>query len=191
MRVKLFVLGLFLATAISAYSQAKPAAIGSQSKFAIGAGFSDFNSDWNGSYDGGTLWIDWNPSYGPSFLHGLGLEIEAGDHSFDKTGSVQHLRLDTLGGGPIYTIRHFSRFHPYAKLIMSYASFDFEPIPLKNGGIYSHDTRTDYAPGAGAEYRVARHLWVRGDYEYQFFVDFFHKHAMNPRGGTIGFSYDF
>jgi opacity protein-like surface antigen len=196
-RIKLILIGLFLAVAIPVYPQAKPAAIGSRSQFALGAGFSDYYSDWSGRYDGGALWVDWNPGRGPSLFQGLGLEIEARDLNFDRTGGVPHLRLDTVGGGPIYTIRHYRNIHPYGKFLVNYASFDFQPFckvdiePCPKGDQYSHDTRTDYAPGGGVEYRVARHLWVRGDYEYQFFVYFFNHHAMNPNGFTVGASYDF
>jgi len=191
MHIKLILMGLFLAVTIPVYPQAKPAAIGNQQHFTLGAGFSDYQSDWSGRYDGSALWADWNPSRGPSLLHGLGLEIEARDLSFDKTGSVPHLRLDTVGGGAIYTILHYRNIHPYAKVLMSYASFDFQPYKLPGGGQYSHDSRTDYAPGFGGEYRLGRNVWIRGDYEYQFFVNFFNHHAMNPRGFTFGASYHF
>jgi len=189
MRVKLILMVIFLAVAVPAYPQAKPAAVGSRTQFTIGAGFSDYYSDWNGRYDGTTMWFDWNPSLGPSLFHGLGLEIEARDLSFGKTGSVPHLRLDTVSGGAIYTIRHYRSIHPYAKFLMGYASFDFQPIHTPQG-VYSHDSRTVYTPGGGVEYRLGRNVWVRGDYEYQFFVDFSHHHAMNPNGFTIGVSYD-
>ena len=189
MRIKLILIGLFLVVAIPVYPQAKPAAIGSRSQFAIGAGFSDYASDWSGRYDGGALWADWNPGRGPSFLHGLGLEIEARDLSIDENSLSSKLQLDTIGGGPIYTIRRFRNIHPYAKFLISYASFDFPGYKQK--WHYSHDTRTEYTPGFGAEYRIGHNVWVRGDYEYQFFVNFFNHHAMNPNGFTVGASYEF
>lgn len=198
MRVKLILAVLFVAVSIPVFSQVKPAASENKTNLVIGAGFSDYYSDWNGRFDGSTLWIDWSPNQVPKLLNGLALEVEARDLSFDRTGTVPHLRLDTVGGGPIYTIRHYRNIHPYAKFIINYASFDFQPYckvrhvgPCPTGEQYSHDTRTDYAPGGGLEFHAYRNLWVRADYEYQFFVDFFNYHAMNPNGYTAGVSYDF
>ena len=190
MRMKLILATLFLAAAIPAFSQIEASAKGTTPRFAVGAGFSDYSSDWSGRYAGGALWADWNPNLGPSLLHGLGIEIEARDLSFGQTKD-KYLRLDTIGGGAIYTVRHYRKIHPYGKFLMSYASFDFNPYNLGKPDQYSHDTRTDYAPGGGVEYHAWRDVWVRADYEYQFFVDFFNHHAMNPNGFTIGASYEF
>jgi hypothetical protein len=50
--------------------------------------------------------------------------------------------------------------------------------------------------GGGVELRAYRSLWVRADYEYQFWPDFFFKGAkpigqLNPQGFTVGVLYHF
>ena len=173
-------------------AQVVPAAEQHGLPLVVGVGFSDFNSDWNygvrgGRLAGGTVWADWNFYGAPSFLHGLGIEAEARDLNYARTGNVPNMRQDTAQIGAIYTWRHYQRVHPYAKYLAGLGSIDFQHTDPH----YSHDTRTVYTPGGGVEYRAWRNVWVRGDYEYQFWTDFFRHHTMNPNGVTLGVSYDF
>ena len=192
MRMKLIVASLLLAAAFPASAQVVPAAEKHGLPLVVGVGFSDFNSDWNygvrgGRLAGGTVWADWNFYGAPSFLHGLGIEAEARDLNYARTGNVPNMRQDTAQIGAIYTWRHYQRVHPYAKYLAGLGSIDFQHTDPH----YSHDTRTVYTPGGGVEYRAWRNVWVRGDYEYQFWTDFFRHHTMNPNGVTLGVSYDF
>lgn len=178
---------LFLTASLPLFSQVAPSATREGLPLVVGAGFSDYYSDWNGRLDGPTVWADWNFDQLPSFLHGLGIEVEGRDLNYGRTGHVPALRQDTAEGGAIYTWHHYRNIRPYTKFLLGIGSIDFGHITPT----YSHDTRTVYTPGGGLEYRVWRHVWVRGDYEYQFWTDFFHHHAMNPNGFTVGASYDF
>ena len=187
MRLKLVLAALCLTAALPIFSQVAPAATEGGLPLVVGAGFSDYNTDWSGRLAGATVWADWNFYHGPSFLHGFGIEVEGRDLNYGRTGGVPNLRQDTAEVGAIYTWRHYRNFHPYGKFLAGIGSIDFQHIRPK----YSHDTRTVYAPGGGVEYRAWRNVWVRGDYEYQVWTDFFHHHAMNPQGFTIGVSYDF
>jgi opacity protein-like surface antigen len=185
MRVKCILAGFFLAATIPAFSQARPAAELNHSQIVIGAGFSDYASDFLGRIDGTTVWIDWDINRGPSLIRGLGIELEGRDLSFGRTANYPALRQDTAGGGVIYTVRHFNNIHPYGKFLASYGSIDFGHFTPT----YSHDTRTAYTPGVGVEFHAMRNLWIREDYEYQFWNNFFRHHAMNPNGFTIGVEY--
>jgi opacity protein-like surface antigen len=181
-----------LAAAFPVSAQVAPAAEQHGLPLVVGIGVSDFNSDWNygvrgGRLAGGTVWADWNFYGGPSFLHGLGIEAEARDLNYARTGNVPNLRQDTAEIGAIYTWRHYQRFHPYAKFLAGLGSIDFQ----HTNPHYAHDTRTVYAPGGGVEYRAWRNVWVRGDYEYQYWPNFFWHKTMEPNGVTIGVSYDF
>jgi hypothetical protein len=149
--------------------------------------YSNYSTDWSGRLAGPTLWIDWNFYRGPSVLRGLGIEVEGRDLNYTRTGGDPKLRQDTVEGGAIYSCLHYRNFHPYAKFLAGYGSIDFN-VNLPG---YTHDSRTVYAPGGGVEYRAWRNVWVRSDYEYQFWTDFFHHHALNPNGLTIGVPYDF
>jgi hypothetical protein len=190
MRVKLSLAALFLAAVLPVSAQVAQASKQSGVPLVAGVGFSDYYSDWNGRLNGGTLWVDWsfyNFSRGPLFLHNFSLEIEGRDLNYGRTGIVPNLRQDTAEGGPIYTLRHYRNFHPYGKFLAGIGSIDFNHMAPG----YSHDSRSVYASGGGVEYRAYQDLWVRGDWEYQFWTDFFHHHALNPYGFTVGAVYDF
>ncbi len=185
---KLVLATLFLAATLPASAQVTPSSQQSSVPLVVGVGFSNFNTDWSGRLSGATLWADWNFNQGPSFLQGFGIEVEGRDLNYGRSsGAPKNLRQDTLEAGAIYTLRHYRNFHPYGKFIAGLGSIDFQHITPT----YSHDTRTVWASGGGVEYRAWQNVWVRGDYEYQFWTDFLHHHALNPNGVTIGVAYDF
>jgi len=195
MRLMKAISGLFLVLAYPVFSQVVPSASGSSGPpLAIGAGLSVFNTDWDSRYmEGGTLWVDWSFTGGPSLLHGFGLEAEARDISLGRgTGLPTNFRLDTAGGGVIYTWHHFHNLKPYVKFVMDFGGIDWNnPDPN-----FKHETRAITAPGGGVEYRVFRSIWLRGDYEYQSWPDIAvfrpnSSHILNPQGFTVGAMYDF
>jgi hypothetical protein len=153
----------------------------------VGAGYSNFQSDFNGRISGIAVWADWIFYRAPFHLRGLGIEAVGRDLNFGRTGTVPNLRYDTIAGGPIYTFLHFRRFHPYGKFLFGFGSIDFSRL----GPTYSHTTSRFYDPAGGLDYRLTRTIVLRGDYEYQFWPNSFHNHYLNPRGFTIGASYDF
>jgi len=188
MRLKLALLGLFLSAASAAYPQIAPSATQGGIPLTVGVGYSNFYTDWSQYESGATLWLDWAVYRVPRYFEGLGVEAEARDLNFDRTGDNPKLREDTAVGGPVYFWRHYRRFDPYGKFLLGLGSIDFtNPRPHD---YYTHDTRTVYAPSGGAEYRMWRNVWVRGEYEYQFWPDFINHHTFNPKGLSIGVTYD-
>jgi opacity protein-like surface antigen len=187
MHGKLVLAMLFLAATLPASAQVTPSSQQSSVPLVVGVGFSNFNTDWSGRLSGATLWADWNFNQGPSFLQGFGIEVEGRDLNYGRSsGAPKNLRQDSLEAGVIYTLRRYHNFHPYGRFLGGLGSIDWKGVPG-----YQHDTRTVWAPGGGVEYRAWQHVWVRGDYEYQFWTDFFNHHALNPNGVTIGVAYDF
>lgn len=191
MRVKFF-FATVIATGLCwlakpAFSQVAPAAREASIPFSVGAGVSNFDMDWGHTrMYGGTLWADWHPQL-PRFLNGLGIEAEARDIDYGRPAELpSNFRQDTAGGGIIYTWHHFRNFRPYGKGLIEFGSFDFR----STDPYYSHDTRTVYAPGLGLEFRAYHHLWVRADYEYQFWPNLLGFTA-DPQGFTVGAIYDF
>ena len=153
----------------------------------VGVGYSNFASDFSGRIAGIAVWADWTFYQAPGHLRGLGIEAEGRDLNYGRTGTMDNLRFDTIAGGPIYTFRHYRRFHPYGKFLFGFGSIDFtSSLPT-----YSHDTREFYDPGVGLDYRLTRTIWLRGDYQYQIWPDLFPGGALHPNGFTIGASYDF
>ena len=201
---KFVLAALFVVAAMPVLSQSSSAAIESVWRVDAGGGVSAYHDDFYGTgiMEGPTAWVDLYPNRGPKFLHPLGLDMEghfitfggpqpqlAGQSTFTTTREL------TYGGGPIYEWRHFKRFTPYAKFLWEQGNIDF------NAGIpsYTHDNRSDWAPGAGFEYRMMRHISIRADYEKQYWQRLFEDHAITtptgiaivPRGVTLGASYEF
>jgi opacity protein-like surface antigen len=197
LNVRVLLAALFLATGFSAFSQTGPAATEGGLPIVAGVGISDFDLDYgndNGTerrMEGVSAWVDWNFYRAPSLLRGLGIEVEGRDINFGRPSVLEafssKMRQSTALGGVIYTVRHYRNFHPYAKYLMGIGSIDF---PSSNPN-YTHDTRTVSAPGGGVEYRVYRNIWLRADYEYQFWPKLFGPDTLNPNGVTLGASYDF
>lgn len=182
MLLALFIVGATIPIA----SQVAPQGSREGIPFTVGLGYSNYYSDWNGRIQGSMFWLDWDPDLGTSYLRGVGIEVEGRDLNYGRSGRDTRLRMDTAAGGAIYKWHHFNNFRPYAKFLAGFGSADFtSSIPN-----YTHDTRTVLAPGGGLEYRVFRGVWVRGNYEYQFWPDLFRHHALTPNGFTIGASYD-
>jgi opacity protein-like surface antigen len=167
---------------------------------AIGAGLSAFNNpDFGpGHILGGTLWIDYTPNRMPWHLRGIGLEAEARDLNYGRSPTVSPMiREDTAEGGVIYSWPRYHKIRPYGKLMLGYGNADY-PIrssPSHPTGAYNQ-SRTITCGGGGVEFRVLKSLWVRADYEYQSWPDFFkHKDTtipagrLDPQGFTLGVMY--
>jgi hypothetical protein len=156
--------------------------------FAVGGGVSAYKMDFGPGHElGGTLWLDGNLNLGPSYLQGLGIEVEARDLSLDRSPRLpNNMRTDTLGGGFKYSVKHFHNFRPYAKFLASYGSLDV----YKPG---YHWTWLVLSPGGGIDYRpFGGPIWVRADYEYQDWPDVFrHGWNLDPQGFTVGALYEF
>jgi hypothetical protein len=136
--------------------------------------------------EGISAWADWFPNRLPAALNGLGIEAEGRDTDFGRPAILPKLRQETITGGGIYTWNRYRNFRPYAKFLAGIGSLDFPPL-----GTYSHDTFLVFVPGGGVEYHAWRHIWIRGDYECQFWQHVFGPHDLTPTGFTIGASYDF
>lgn len=176
--------------------QSAPAATTEVVPYAIGAGLSGYNPDYEqGHLLGGTLWIDYFlTGRAPSILRGVGLEVEARDLNYGRSSTEPaNLREDVVQGGLIYSWPHFGGFRPYAKFSEGYGNTDYESSALSR----HHDSRTIMSGGGGFEFLVLRNLWLRADYEYQSWPDFFKHPAtpeeparpaerLNPQGFTVG-----
>jgi opacity protein-like surface antigen len=223
MRLKAYLgptLAAFLVcVAFSALAQITPSATESKLPFAVGAGLSGYNSDHGNSHLlGATLWLDYSPTRTPRLLRGIGVEAEARDLNYGRSSSQPNLREDTAEGAVIYSWPHYLNIRPYGKFLMGLGNTDYGNYALDSscpdstianmgGGNADsgsatlcryHDSRTIAGTGGGVEFRAKHSVWVRIDYEYQFWPNFF-KHLMttqpagllNPQGVTVGVMYHF
>ena len=184
----------------SAQAQVVPTASQKITPFSIGAGLSAFNNpDFApGHILGGTLLIDYIPERVPWHLRGIGLEAEARDLNYGRSPTIStKIREDTVEGGVIYSWPRYRKVRPYGKLMFGYGNADYliGISPTHPTGAYNQ-SRTLACGGGGVEFRVLKSLWVRADYEYQSWPDFF-KHSgttipagrLDPQGFTLGAMY--
>ena len=180
----------FIGAALPARAQVTYSAQEGKLPFTVGAGFSDFSDDWgvqNPRQVGITMWVDWRLPHMPPILDGLGLEFEGRDVNYGTPSYLPGHRMDTALGGPIYQFRRKGRIRPFGKYVMGIGSIDF-PSP---GNFYSHDTRSVFEPGVGADVRFWSRFSARAEYDYQFWHAIFGPRDLNPNGVTVGVVYDF
>jgi hypothetical protein len=200
---------LVVGAAFPVAAQVVPAAQAGGLPLVAGGGGSRFNMDCGpfvlGStcyMNGITLWVDWNLTGlpGPRLLRGLSVEAEGRDLNFGRPAllsnaavgdSGSNLREDTALGGVVYHWRRYRVVRPYGKALAGLGSLDFPPLPASPAW-YRHDNRTITAFGAGADVHAWRAVWIRADWEYQFWPNLFGSpHALTPTGITLGALYDF
>src|SRR5215472_15315815 len=100
MRIKLTLGFVLLLGSSHLFGQAPPSAFERSIPMKLGAGYSNFDSDWNGRIGGPSLWMDWNLSHLPGRLNRLAIEAQA-RHLHEDQSSF-HLSYNTISGGPIY-----------------------------------------------------------------------------------------
>lgn len=182
----------FMTASLTAAGQSAPSAVKGGWPLAAGGGISVMNPDFgHGAMVGITAYGDYVPQWVPKWLYGIGLDAEARDLSFHRSASQANLRQDTIGGGAIYFWMHYQNFHPFIKALGEFGNFEFEPFP----GDRNHNSRTLGVLGGGAEYHVQGNIWVRGDYEYQYWPSMFYfsnpPNSAQPQGFTVGVQYHF
>ena len=186
------VLALSLATAIPSFSQAAPDAERNgipRLPLLVGAAFSNFNIDWGRGrrMNGIEAWADYYFYYAPSFLRFTGIEVEGRDINFGRPQELSPMRQDTLQGGPVATLYNRPKFRVYGKALAGIGSIDH---PSSSGK--THTTNPVYSVGGGVDYRATRSIWIRGEYDGQWWPAIFSRGtALTPAGVSIGISYNF
>jgi opacity protein-like surface antigen len=89
--------------------------------------------------------------------------------------------------GPRYIFSRFGKFQPYGKFLLGEGTIHY-PYQIGNNTYFA------LAPGGGLNYRVARRLTVRAEYEYQIWLNspgFANEpdHRLKPNGFNLGVSY--
>lgn len=184
---RIILIGLAFTSSLSAGAQAAPSVKGSGMSLTAGGVFSVFNTDANThpiEYGIGA-YVDYN------FFSYLGIEVEGRTVQFNQQDNI---RQDTISGGLRY-IYNRGKFAPYAKVLAGLGSADFPQGTYGNAPLRQHDTFTTVTVGGGLDYKITSHVYLRGDYEYQFWQDYGRGlnqtgfGTLNPMGFSIGASY--
>jgi opacity protein-like surface antigen len=152
----------------------------------VGGGYTNLNSDFLPSrFDGGAIYADLD------FTHHLGAEAEF-HFAKDSSGSGQYEKTYEVGGR---YFRTYGKLVPYAKLLWGRGVYNFTQPYIASDGSLQHLAVANIAynlvaVGAGADYKLLRHLYVRGDWEYQRWFSF-QGSSLSPNLITVGAAYHF
>lgn len=196
MRSKLVLAALIALTSLPAISQVAPAARIGGLPLGIGGGISDYDTDyyrpnlpyWSGRMVGVSAWADY------SIFHGLGIEVEGNltlagkPKPFALAGETIYgsLKEETVQGGIIYKYHPVYHLRPFAKVVGGIGRIDF---PSTNP-FYTYENSGLYSVGGGVEYKAWRTIYLRGQYEYQWWKGFRSgSQPLNPSGFSAGATY--
>jgi opacity protein-like surface antigen len=110
-------------------------------------------------------------------------------------GEARFLRFNSFYGetednylaGPRYEIRSFGKLEPFVQCLAGIGKIQF-PFQIGTGSYLA------VAPGAGVNYRLSRRWTVRGEYEYQFWLNSPNisgepAHQITPSGFHVGIAF--
>jgi opacity protein-like surface antigen len=148
----------------------------------------------------GGFFSDFSPVYGYQRLYGiggfvdynltprLGAEAEA---RFLRFNQLANIHEDTYMVGPKINYGH-KKFVFYGKGLFGLGEFNF-PLNAAHGGYFA------IGLGGGVDYRLSRHFYARGEYEYQIWPGFVgppdsattgnRPNGLTPNGFSVGMSY--
>jgi len=182
MRSKLVLAALLTLLTPSAFAQVAPAVKIGGLPLGVGVGLNDYSIDYGSGRRmlGISAWADYD------IFHGLGIEVEGMSIFADRPAAIYpQMKQDSIKAGVIYKAHPFLGIHPYAKFLGGIGEIYFpSPDPF-----YTQDAFTTYGVGGGGEYKVWKQLFVRADYEYQYYQDYLGKGTLNPNGVTVGATY--
>ena len=154
-----------------ARAQVVPAAVGPGAYVAVGAGVSDYQSDYGQLHlPGGMIYVDVHPQWR------IGFEGEARMVGYHN---AENIKESTYLGGPHITLMHWHHIDPYAKFLVGMGR-----ISLPFG--YAHGSFLALAPGIGVDYALNHYVSLRViDVEYQHWENFPYG-SLNPLGISAG-----
>jgi opacity protein-like surface antigen len=168
--------------ASSALGQVVPSAIGPSHALWVGGEYSNIEA----SFPYGSSQRLWGiGGFADYHVNGhIGVEAEA---RFLRFNSFYGETEDNYLAGPRYMIGRFGKFEPYGQCLVGFGKIQY-PFEIGSGTYFA------LAPGAGADYRISRRWSVRGEYEYQFWLDSPNivdepAHQIRPNGFHVGVAF--
>ena len=167
---------------MAAVAQVAPSVKGGNSTLWVGAEASSFNPDYPDSSAarivGPGAFFDLNVT--PK----IGIEGEA--RWLQYKGDGGQTQRDYLGGVK-YRVYRFHKLSLNAKFLVGGVWIHY-PLDIGSGSYFT------YAPGGTVDYRLSRHLSVRGDYEYQILPSApglypGESNGLSPNGVSVGIAW--
>jgi opacity protein-like surface antigen len=114
----------------------------------------------------------------------IAVEVDA---RFLRFNSFYGETEDNYLTGPRYLARYVGKFQPYAQCLAGFGAIQY-PFQIGSGRYFA------LAPGGGASYRISHRLALRGEYEYQLWLNSPNivgepAHMITPYGFHVGVAY--
>jgi opacity protein-like surface antigen len=181
MRLKFFLVAFFLGFAISGRAQVAPAAKVSGIPIGVGAGVSNYNLD----YGQGRRMTGLVARGSVGIFHGFGIDVSARSIFMFTPSTFTRMQESTFLAGVYYEAPLMFHVRPFVRGAGGLGLIEFpSPNPY-----YTRDTNTVYAISGGVEVPVRNRLYLRGEYEYQFWREFQGPNNLTPQGATLGVTY--
>ena len=195
MRSKLVLAALLTLTTLPLFSQVGPAVKISGVPLGVGVGLVDYDTDyyrpyladWSGRMIGVSVWANY-PVY-----RGFGVEAEASSIFANKpkpvvpNGEISYgsVKEEVAQGGIIYKFHETHKLHPYLKAMGGFGRVNFPNVDP----FYTSENAGVYSAAGGVEYKAWRTIFIRGQFEYQWWKGFRGNEGFNPAGFTVGATY--
>ncbi|MGD0729939.1 MAG: outer membrane beta-barrel protein [Terracidiphilus sp.] len=168
--------------ACAAQAQVVPSAIGPGRSLWLGAEYSNINASFPYQSNQRLWGIGGFADY-----HFTGHIAVEGEARFLRFNSFYGETEDNYLAGPRYMIRTFHKLQPYAQCLVGEGKIQY-PFQIGTGSYLT------LAPGGGANYRLSRKWIVRGEYEYQMWLNSpgvanEPSHELTPSGFHVGIAY--
>ncbi len=168
--------------ACTAQAQVVPSATGPGRALWVGAEYSNIDASFPYA-SGQRLW----GIGGFADFHLVSHIAVEGEARFLRFNSFQGETEDNYLAGPRYLVRRFGKLEPYAQCLVGMGKIQY-PFQIGSGSYLA------LAPGGGANFRLSRKWTVRGEYEYQLWLNSPNianepSHELTPSGFHVGIAY--
>jgi opacity protein-like surface antigen len=165
----------------NAHAQVKPAARIGGLPIGVGFGISSYNLDYgpNRRMEGPVI----RASVG--VFHGFGIDVSARSIFMFTPPTLSRMQQSTFLAGGFYEGPLKFHMRPFARYAGGIGVIEFP----SNNPYYTRDAFTVYAPSGGVEIPVVEKVYIRAEYEYQFWKKYQGPNDLTPQGYTIGVTY--
>ena len=147
----------------------------------FGVGISDYSIDYGQGrrMAGPAAWLD------IGIFRGFGIDGSARSLYFNVPTGLTRMQQSTFLGGVHYESKPIFHVRPFVRVGAGTGLIEF---PSDNP-LYTRDTYSVFAPSGGVEIPIVPKVFLRAEYEYQFWKDYHGTHDLTPNGVTLGVSY--
>ena len=165
----------------SSGAQVAPSARVSGLPIGFGVGLSDYSIDYGAGRRmwGPVAWLD------VGVFRGFGVDASARSIAFNTPQDLSRMQQSTFLGGIHYEGSLRWHFRPFVRAGAGLGVIEF---PSANP-LYTRDTYSVFAPSGGVEVPIIPKVYLRAEYEYEYWKNYHGDHYLDPQGVTVGVSY--